>query len=216
MLLDSAMLQTVIFKVGGSLFDLGDLAIRLEQARSLRPNATCLIFPGGGSVVECVREWDNLHTLGEEVSHQLAMRALDTTTDLLGQLLPNSIICDTPESIASAANSNGFCIMRPRSVLAEEESRSSDPLPHSWDVTSDAIAAWMAIRWNADELVLLKSAPMPSSSGTTSTARQGAKAGLVDPYFPELSHRLPSVSWCNVRSLPISIETWFTNSTLSP
>ena len=34
--------------------------------------------------------------------------------------------------------------------------READPLPHSWDVTSDSIAAWVASRIGARRLILIK------------------------------------------------------------
>ena len=34
--------------------------------------------------------------------------------------------------------------------------RESDPLPHSWDVTSDSIAAWIASEIGAPQLILIK------------------------------------------------------------
>jgi aspartokinase-like uncharacterized kinase len=36
--------------------------------------------------------------------------------------------------------------------------RDADPLPHSWAVTSDSIAAWIAKELNARRLVLVKPA----------------------------------------------------------
>ncbi|MGH7649286.1 MAG: hypothetical protein ACREND_14305, partial [Gemmatimonadaceae bacterium] len=48
--------------------------------------------------------------------------------------------------------------------------RARDPLPHSWDVTSDSIAAWVAGELHARRLVLVKPA----------VAEQAA---LVDAYF---------------------------------
>ena len=48
--------------------------------------------------------------------------------------------------------------------------QASDPLPHSWDITSDSIAAWIAGHLNAAHLVVIKSA--------------GAKGSeLLDPAF---------------------------------
>jgi aspartokinase-like uncharacterized kinase len=54
--------------------------------------------------------------------------------------------------------------------------READPLPHSWDVTSDSIAAWVAGAVGARRLVLVK----PSGA---------AGADLIDPYF---SRALPA------------------------
>ena len=34
--------------------------------------------------------------------------------------------------------------------------READPLPHSWDVTSDSIAAWVASQVGARGLILIK------------------------------------------------------------
>jgi hypothetical protein len=48
--------------------------------------------------------------------------------------------------------------------------RDADPLPHSWDVTSDSIAAWVAGALGARRLVLVKP---PGASGD----------GAVDAYF---------------------------------
>jgi dihydroneopterin aldolase len=48
--------------------------------------------------------------------------------------------------------------------------RGADPLPHSWDVTSDSIAAWVAGEVGAERLVLAKAAKVDLSA-------------LVDPHF---------------------------------
>ena len=50
-------------------------------------------------------------------------------------------------------------VLAPRRFLDEIDASSPDPLPHSWDVTTDSIAARVAVHLGAAELVLLKSAP---------------------------------------------------------
>jgi hypothetical protein len=40
--------------------------------------------------------------------------------------------------------------------------RAGDPLPHTWDVTSDSIAAWVAGTIGADRLVVVKSPGAPA------------------------------------------------------
>jgi aspartokinase-like uncharacterized kinase len=56
--------------------------------------------------------------------------------------------------------------------------RARDPLPHSWDVTSDSIAAWVAGQVGSRRLVLVKP---PGSAGADAVA--GAGADAVDAYF---------------------------------
>jgi aspartokinase-like uncharacterized kinase len=48
--------------------------------------------------------------------------------------------------------------------------RSADPLPHSWEVTSDSIAAWLAGALGAHRVVLVK--PVA-----------GEVDALADPWF---------------------------------
>ncbi len=72
------------------------------------------------------------------------------------------------------------------------------PLPHSWEVTSDSLAGWVAIRWPANRLVLLKSVGLPVAADRVSF-REAADSGHVDAYFPSLGARLPSTSWCDLR-----------------
>ena len=54
--------------------------------------------------------------------------------------------------------------------------RQADPLPHSWDVTSDSIAAWVAGQTRARRLIVIKP---PGAEGRD----------LVDRYF---SRALPA------------------------
>ena len=48
--------------------------------------------------------------------------------------------------------------------------READPLPHSWDVTSDSIAAWVAGQAGASTLVLVKAAGRHRRSSPTPTS----------------------------------------------
>jgi hypothetical protein len=68
-------------------------------------------------------------------------------------------------------------------------------LPQTWATTSDSIAARVADRWSATELVLLKSAPLAGNM----SREQAAKLGIVDSFFPSASRQLGNVSYLNVR-----------------
>ena len=66
-------------------------------------------------------------------------------------------------------------------VLQEmEQAKCRARLPRSWDVTADSIAAWIALAWQAEELVLLKSCDPPPDRSTW------IRSGYVDEYFPTL------------------------------
>jgi aspartokinase-like uncharacterized kinase len=73
--------------------------------------------------------------------------------------------------------------------------RSPEPLPASWDVTSDSIAARLAQLISADELVLLK-----STLPTGSTCAAWSTEEFVDRFFPQAAASLRRVRVVNLRS----------------
>ena len=70
--------------------------------------------------------------------------------------------------------------------LLRAEQGSHTALPESWDVTSDSIAAHVAHRLQAAELVLLKSTAAPDAA----SAEVLSAAGYVDAYFPQAAGEL--------------------------
>jgi aspartokinase-like uncharacterized kinase len=61
--------------------------------------------------------------------------------------------------------------------------RQHDPLPHSWDVTSDSIAAWVADLLGLD-LLLLKSVDGILEKGNLiNQVKMPVKTEVVDPFF---------------------------------
>ena len=74
-------------------------------------------------------------------------------------------------------------ILDPWLYLQAEDASPDEPSPRSWDVTSDSIAAQLARRLGAVELVLLKSGLPPRGSDV----RDATAAGYVDAHFPQAS-----------------------------
>ncbi len=146
----------IIVKVGGSLFDLPDLRQRLGRFLATL-NEEVIIVPGGGAAADAVRDWDRVHQIGEEASHWLAVKAMDHAGGFLRELTDVAIL-----------NVETFL-------------REHDTLPHTWSVTSDSIAAHVAITMHAASLILLKS----TNDGDD----------LVDDLFPTIASRLK----CSVR-----------------
>jgi aspartokinase-like uncharacterized kinase len=106
------------------------------------------------------------------------------------------------DSIGAVWGSGRIPILLPRIILDEEDRLAQDPLPHSWAVTSDSIAARVAVRLGAEELLLLKSAPLPPGIDRTGAAR----LGLVDPAFTAVARPLGRVLYLNLRDPPVSAQ----------
>jgi aspartokinase-like uncharacterized kinase len=157
-----------------------------------------MVLAGGGGAADFVRGLDRTFGLGNDRSHQLALRSLDLTAHALAALLPALVVVEDLDATGPAWEGRRVPILAPRRFLDEDAARSPDPLPASWDVTSDAIAARLAERAGADELVLLKSAPLPAGCDR----REASRRGLVDPMFPEIARGLDRVLYLNCREVP--------------
>jgi aspartokinase-like uncharacterized kinase len=198
-------MRTVIFKVGGSLFDLRDLGPRLHELIWSHGADPSLIFPGGGAAANLVRDWHPRFELTDVDAHWLAIDALDFNANLLARLLPRGIVVSSQSRWEGMMKSYRPTVLAPSRFLRDEgRSHASDSPPHVWDVTSDTLAAWTAVRWPADELVLVKSVPCPVGK----TAVEAVQAGLVDAYFPGYAGRLPRVNWCCLRDAEPRVTPW--------
>jgi 5-(aminomethyl)-3-furanmethanol phosphate kinase len=156
----------LVLKVGGSL--LADPALYARVCAAIGDTARAtrtLIVPGGGPFAELVRFMEQSFTLGDDLAHWLAIRAMDSHAELLQSRLPDAVLVESRTELATAFANDAIPILAPTRWL-----RLADPLPHSWDVTSDSIAAWIASELSTTRLVLVK-------------ALEGQPTALVDPYF---------------------------------
>jgi aspartokinase-like uncharacterized kinase len=142
-------LQAVI-KVGGSLGKLGVLPDLCREIGRLAARYDLLIVPGGGEFADLVRKYYSDYSLSETVAHWMAILAMDQYGMLLGELMPNSLLVRDFFSV-SEPHPGRVLILLPSDWLLR-----ADPLPHSWTVTSDSIAAWVAGQLKAQSLILLK------------------------------------------------------------
>jgi 5-(aminomethyl)-3-furanmethanol phosphate kinase len=142
-----------VVKVGGGLArEAGDGALRtlcrtVGEAGARHP---LLVVPGGAAFADAVREHDNRFALRPATAHRMAILAMDQFGWLLSELIPGAVRCVDLASASAAAVRRGTPVLLPAALLA------GDPLPASWAVTSDSIAAWVAGAGNAGRLVLVK------------------------------------------------------------
>lgn len=190
-----------VYKLGGSLLNLPDLRERLERLWSSDSRPVVLV--GGGELADVVRNWQRTFSLTDDIAHDLAMRTLDVTAQLLIRLVGNARTCDSPEAVASAHREGAVAVVSPGIWFAATPGwfigRPRLPtglLPESWAVTSDTLAACVAIDLAAEELVLLKSVDWPNSG----TLEGAAAEEFVDCEFPGIASRLPRITWCNLRT----------------
>lgn len=179
------MTPDAVVKVGGSLCGeppLRPLLAMLEAQASA--GRKLVVVPGGGPFADAVRDACARHDPGETHAHWMAVCAMEQYAHLLAGLAPGARLVRDPAEIA-AGPPGRLAILAPLAWL-----RSADPLPHSWEITSDSIAAWVAARLGAPLLILLKMvAGVRDGNGETVAELSRAKlggVGEVDPFFARI------------------------------
>ena len=168
----SPLVETVVKLGGGVLVSAEILEGVLSVVVVAAQSQSLLIVPGGGPFADAVRDVDRRLGLSDAAAHWMAVLAMDQHGHLIADRLPNARLVTEPRQITGAIAARQIPVLAPFRWLVD-----ADPLPHSWEVTSDSIAAWVAGRVGARRLVLVK----PRSVERSSTP--------VDPYFP---HALPA------------------------
>jgi aspartokinase-like uncharacterized kinase len=143
-----------VIKVGGSLLSLGDALPRsLAALEHLSPEHSFVVVPGGGPFADAVRSVSEHHSLSPDDAHWMAILGMDQYAILLASRIRNAELVHRRGDIARAHVRGRIPVLAPYRWL-----READPLPHSWDVTSDSIAAWIATEVEAQRLILIKPA----------------------------------------------------------
>ncbi len=182
-----------IVKVGGSLLDWPEFPAKLDAWLELRKSERLALVIGGGGAADWIRDLDRIHDLGPERSHSLAVRSLDLTARIVAAMVSGLEVVEEMAGLEEAWVAGYVPVLTPRLFL---EADGDDPLPLSWDVTSDSIAAKLALQLGADTLILLKSAGLPGGAD----GEEAARIGLVDPYFPVISRFVENVEVVNFRT----------------
>jgi aspartokinase-like uncharacterized kinase len=112
------------------------------------------------------------------------------------------VVVERPEEIPEAWERGTIPVLAPRWFIENVDRLARDPLPETWEVTTDSIAARVAVYLGAGELRLVKSAGLVGMRNRAEAAR----AGFVDPAFPAVSAPLARLAVVNLRADPPTTE----------
>jgi aspartokinase-like uncharacterized kinase len=161
----------VIVKVGGGLLSTaGDVDLVLAAIPALARSRRVLVVPGGGPFADTVRAVDRELGIPADAAHWMAVLAMDQYAHLLAARLDGASVVSTLDQARSMFETGKIPVLAPSHWLQNE-----DPLPHTWDITSDSIAAWIAGASGAHEIILVKP--------------RGATGCLVDACFTHVVPR---------------------------
>lgn len=155
-----------IVKVGGGLLSrAGAFELVTGALASFGKGRRLLVIPGGGPFAEAVRELVRRVKVGDEAAHWMAVLGMDQYAHALTERTAGSVLVEQLPEVHAALDASLVPVLAPYRWL-----RAADPLPHSWNATSDSVAAWVAGAVNAKRIVLIKPA-------------KGETSRLVDPLF---------------------------------
>lgn len=154
-----------VIKIGGGLAAIpGALDRVCDEVGSVARDHTILVVPGGGPFADTVRRFDRSPGVSSNAAHWMAVLAMDQYAHALGDRIPGAVLVEEPGAIFENLNHGSVAVLLPSRWM-----RSADVLPHSWEVSSDSVAAFVAGALDATRLILIK-------PGTDLTE-------TVDPYF---------------------------------
>jgi 5-(aminomethyl)-3-furanmethanol phosphate kinase len=184
-----------VVKVGGGLGrGGGDEALRAlcRALGELGERHPLLVVPGGAWFADAVREADSRFALPATTSHRMAVLGMEQFGWLLSELIPGAV------RSAEARPAAG------RTTVLLPGALDLDGLPASWKVTSDSIAAWVALRAGAERLVLVKDvdglfAEWPARGDPIARMTAAELAALrpagVDEHLPTLLEAAAFETW---------------------
>jgi len=171
---ETPVIHTVVKVGGGLLSKAGAFDLVTEALTAFSPRRRLVIVPGGGPFADAVRTMFRRIKIGEDAAHWMAVLGMDQYAHALTARLPGAVLVEQQAEIAAARQAGRLPVLAPYRWV-----RAADPLPHTWDITSDSIAAWLAGMLGARRIVLIKPAG-------------GDPRKLVDPLF--------------IRTLPPAVE----------
>lgn len=156
-----------VVKVGGGLSAApGALAAVGAALSTAGRRHRLVVVPGGGPFAEAVRTFGRREPLSADAAHWMAMLGMDQYAHVLAERIAGAALVEEPGGLPAVLGETGVAVLAPYRWL-----RAADVLPHTWDATSDSVAAFVAGALDAERLVLVK----PTSGDST--------AGMVDSYF---------------------------------
>jgi 5-(aminomethyl)-3-furanmethanol phosphate kinase len=157
----SGTARLVVVKVGGGLSRTSGALDAVASALALAGRRhRIVVVPGGGPFADAVRAFERRELLSADAAHWMAILAMDQYAHVLAERIDGATLVEEPGGIAAAVGGAGVTVLAPYRWM-----RAADVLPHTWEATSDSVAAFIAGALDAERMVLIKPADRPAAPG---------------------------------------------------
>jgi 5-(aminomethyl)-3-furanmethanol phosphate kinase len=143
-----------VVKFGGSLLektsDLKPCVDALAKCSTLGLNL--LVIPGGGPTDNTIEKLDKKHPFAPDTHHYACARAQDQTGLMICDPVFGASLraCQTLEEVQKVLREKQVPVLLPSKVIFD-----IDPFERTWEITSDAMAAWFSWLVSAPIVVIL-------------------------------------------------------------
>ena len=176
-----------VVKLGGSLMETSALKCWLDTLVQFG-DGKVVIVPGGGVFADAVRDAQTKTGIDDAIAHQMAVLAMDQYAMLMTGLNADLVMASSELEIAECGWQHRAVVWKPsRMVLADKD------LPMNWDLTSDSLAAWLAVKINAEHLLIVKS--LSEEIDVSIDVNSLVEAGCVDKCFAQYISHQPFDVW---------------------
>ena len=140
-----------------------------------------VVVPGGGAFADTVRAEQHRLGFSDDAAHFMAVLAMHQTGTMLIDMQPGRLTAAATEAELRGALGRGEVPVWMALGMA-----MADPhLPRDWSVTSDGLAAWLAVQLRIPEVWLVKSVGVPRDAALPPLVAEG----IVDPVFADIVTR---------------------------
>jgi aspartokinase-like uncharacterized kinase len=141
-----------VIKIGGGLATVPGALDRVCRAIAVAGfRHSILVVPGGGPFADTVRQFDRSPGMSPDAAHWMAILGMDQYAHVLVERIPGAVLMEDPGALSDQPQPGSVAVLAPSRWM-----RAADVLPHSWEVTSDSIAAFVAGALDATCLILIK------------------------------------------------------------
>ncbi len=176
----------IVLKLGGSLLSNSPL-LQILQLANDKGRGQVVIVPGGGVFADQVRITQKQWQYGDQTAHHMAILAMQQMALLLHGLCDDLVLVNKVAAIAPALQQHSVVVWSP--LISELDTAG---IPANWEVTSDSLAAWLAIQLAASRLILVKSLQIPVAT----TLKQLTTLGIIDQAFTRMVNDKPFIIDC--------------------
>jgi aspartokinase-like uncharacterized kinase len=167
-----------VVKLGGSLLCTPELNTWLGMLVH-QSNGRVVIVPGGGPFADAVRAAQDSAGFDDAAAHHMALLAMEQFGLVMKSLHPALVTAASELEIAERSWQHRAIVWLPSQMVLADET-----IAQSWDVTSDSLAVWLAVKIGAERLVLVKQADVAENS---LAAHRLVAEGVLDAAFADFA-----------------------------